>query len=325
MTTPVNNLLIDGNAIMYPYLFSYKDENVENIFKGATSNLFYKIQFLYFKYNIDNIIIVFDGGKSWRKIFTSNANPNLITHKKYKDGRDDNKTQAEKDRMNEYNEKLSLLSEFLTTQTRILCLQAKYLEGDDLIAGYIHKFPNDNHIIYSSDKDFLQLINKFPGKVTLVTTDGSERSLEEWNNDPDLFLFEKCFRGEDRAKDNVQSAYPRIRQKEIFKAYVDESIKVNIMKHEFVVEEIVNNELISHKYKTEDLFKENKILMGLSHQPEPIKKLINSVIDEALNNTKSFDIMKFMRFCTNNDMHDVIKDKDKFIKLFTKNHVPSRL
>jgi hypothetical protein len=200
-----------------------------------------------------------------------------------------------------------------------------YLEGDDLIAGYIAKFNNDNHVIYSSDKDFLQLINSINGTVTLVETkNDEERTLDEWNNDPKLFLFEKCIRGEGRERDNVQSSYPRLRKNKIIDAYNNDYIKSNIMNYEFVVEELNDNdELIKYEYKTKQLFEENKILMGLNNQPEYIKEIINKTIDNGIKNSGKFNILSFLKFCYKYDMNDIIKEKHNFLNILTKSYILS--
>ena len=57
------------------------------------------------------------------------------------------------------------------------------------------------------------------------------RSLDEWGGDADLFMFEKCIRG-DRS-DNVQSSYPRLRKTKIVEAFDDEYLRNNIMENEF--------------------------------------------------------------------------------------------
>ena len=319
---PLINLIIDGNAVLYKYYFGYKDYSIDEIIQIARVNLLHKMQYLSYAYKVDNHVIVFDcRNRGWRKVYTSDLNPEKITHRKYKDGRRENLSPSEEKKLREFDESILPFVDFLKTQTKVLCLQGDSLEGDDLIAGYIQKFPNDNHIIYSSDKDFLQLINSISGNVKLIETkNDSERTLDEWNGDPQLFLFEKCFRGEPRGGDNVQNAYPRLLKKKIFAAYDDDFLKNNIFNNEFIVTELDDNDnVIEYKYRTGDLFKENQILMGLNHQPEYIKALINKTIDDGISsNDITFNFMQFLVFCRQNNLEAILKDSEKFIQLLAK-------
>jgi 5'-3' exonuclease len=47
---------------------------------------------------------------------------------------------------------------FLSEQTRVTVLRSDNVEGDDFIARFIRLHPNDEHILLSSDSDFIQLI-----------------------------------------------------------------------------------------------------------------------------------------------------------------------
>ena len=53
---------------------------------------------------------------------------------------------------------LSELIEFLRDSTRVTVLRSDNIEGDDFIARFVQVHPNDQHIILSSDSDFIQLI-----------------------------------------------------------------------------------------------------------------------------------------------------------------------
>lgn len=319
---------MDGNAVLYKYFFGYKKWDIEDIIAISHVSMLYKMQHLASRYKIDNVIVVFDCfNKGWRKVYTSNLNPEKVTHRKYKAGRRENLSPSDEKKLKEFDASLHRYVDFFKTQTSIVCLQGNSLEGDDLIAGYVQKFPHDDHVIYSSDKDFMQLINSITGTVTLVESQkDTERTLTEYNNDPELFLFEKCFRGEPRGGDNVQNAYPRLAKKKIFAAYDDDFMKTNIFNNEFVVTELdANDTLLEFKYRTGDLFKENKVLMGLSHQPNYIRNMINVTIDEGIENVGQFNYIPFLQFCKNHGMDAVIKERDKFIEVLAKRYVESPL
>jgi 5'-3' exonuclease len=206
----LTHLVVDGNAVLYKYYFGYNKYPIEEIIAVAHVSMLYKMQWLSSKYKVDNVVVTFDCSNwSWRKLYTSDKNTEKVTHRKYKAGRHEKMTEKEKAKLDEFKGSIDRYYEFFKTQTSVLTLQGNYLEGDDLVAGYIQGHPEDDHIIYSSDKDFMQLINSIDGNVTLVESQkDTERTLDDWNNNPDLFLFEKCFRGEPRGGDNVQNAYP---------------------------------------------------------------------------------------------------------------------
>ncbi len=315
-----SHLIIDGNAVLYKYYFGYKKEKIDEIIAIAHVSMLYKIQYLQTKYDTDNVVVVFDcENQSWRKLYTTSYNTAKVTHRTYKGGRREKLTPSEKKKIEEFDASIYKYAEFYKTQTTLPCFCGDYLEGDDLIAGYVQRFPDDNHVIYSADKDFLQLINSIEGTVTLVESQkDTERSLSDWNGDPELFMFEKCFRGEPRGGDNVQNAYPRLLKKKIHAAYTDSYLFSNLENYEFKVSDMDRdgNPMV-HTYRTGDLLKENRLLMSLIDQPEPIKNLINAEITRGIDNRGTFEYMTFLRFCRRYDMDKAIKEKAKFINLLS--------
>ena len=286
------------------------------------------MDFLQKKYRCNNIIITFDCvNKSWRKLYTHTSNTEKVTHKIYKAGRREGLTFSESEKLAEFDKSIQRFVNFFKTQTTVLCLQENYLEGDDLIAGYVQMFKKDDHVIYSSDKDFMQLINSIDGNVILVeSSKDTERTLDDWSGDPKLFLFEKCFRGEQRGGDNVQSAYPRLLRTKIIKAYTDNFLQTNIMNNKFTVGDIDHNgEPVVYEYRTGDLFEENKMLMGLSNQPQNIRELIYNSILKSINEQKysRFDYMGFLKFCKLHGMDRAIKEKDRFMNVLSSPYLAS--
>lgn len=320
----LKHLIVDGNAVLYKYFFGNKKESIDDIIAIAHVGMLYKMQYLYNRYDIDNVVVTFDcDNKSWRKIYTSPKNTHKVTHRTYKGGRREGMSEKELEKLSQFDDSIGRYVDFFKTQTSVLCLQGNYLEADDLIAGYVQGFPEEDHVIYSSDKDFMQLINSIDGNVTLVESQkDTERSLAEWNNNPDLFLFEKCFRGEPSGGDNVQNAYPRLLRKKIMAAYSDEYALTNIMNHKFTVEDLDSSgTLVSYEYKTIDLFRENRLLMSLKHQPPHIRSIINKTILHAMQNIGKFDYMGFLRFCKHHGMDSAIREKEKFMELLAVSYV----
>jgi hypothetical protein len=317
------HLIIDASAVLYKHFFANKQHSIEDIISLAQIGVLYKIQSLAVKYDIDNIAVVFDCyNRSWRKVYTSKQNPDKVTNKGYKAGRRENMKPSEKKKMEAFDDHLYIFADFFRTQTTILSLIGDYLEADDIIAGYVQRFSEDDHVIYSADKDFLQLINSIEGTVTLVESQkDTERNLNDYDGDPELFLFEKCFRGEGRSGDNVQSAYPRILKTKIREAYTDAFKYNNIINNEFTVGDIdsMGNPVL-HEYITKDLLKENRLLMGLNHQPPAVRELIDAAIDDGIENIGKFDYVKFLKFCHRQGIDRVIREKDKFIDILNKKH-----
>lgn len=55
---------------------------------------------------------------------------------------------------------LNELITFLDEKTRVTVLRSEQAEGDDYVARFIKLHPNDEHVILSSDSDFIQLIDE---------------------------------------------------------------------------------------------------------------------------------------------------------------------
>lgn len=301
-----DNLIIDGNNICYINFFAHKEAD-EADFLGLTfMGSLNSIKNIAKKFKAKNIIIAFDS-TSWRKGYTKRKDV-CLTHKIYKANRKSNLEPRIKKKLEILEKELNVFSEALKAYTSMLVLKRNLLEGDDLIAGYVHRSPFEKNIIVSSDKDYMQLITDKTKLYNPVTDDF--RTLDEHENDASYFLFEKCIRGD--AGDNVISSYPRLRKTKILKAYNDDFEKNNIMKNDFEIEDMVDGNIVKYSYNTGELFEENKLLMSLFDQPEPIKELIDKTIDTALENRGQFVLFDFLKFCAKYDMVNTIKSIDQF-------------
>ena len=90
-------------------------------------------------------------GRSWRKDF----------YEPYKRNRQETRsamTQKEQDEDKLFWEAFDEFKNFITEKTNCTVLRHPNLEADDLIAGWIQSHPHDNHVIISTDTDFVQLI-----------------------------------------------------------------------------------------------------------------------------------------------------------------------
>ena len=171
------------------------------------------------KHGIDHVVFCLEG-RSWRKDF----------YKPYKANRavdETAMTDAEIEENKMFWETYELFTTFLREKTNCSVIRHPAAEADDIIARFVNLHPNDEHIIVSSDTDFIQLISEnvkqYNGITNqLITLDGyfddrdrpvvdKKTKQHKTLGDPQFILFEKCMRGD--ATDNVFSAYPGVRTK----------------------------------------------------------------------------------------------------------------
>ena len=185
------------------------------------------------------------------------------------------------------------------------------MEADDLAAGVIQTVsitdPDAQFIVVSADKDLIQLLRHDNVRLIDPAT-GNDRTLDDWNHDADLFMFEKCIRGD--GGDNVQSARPRIRKTRIWKAYEDDFERANLMEETWTNQD-------GKEFKVKDLYKENILLMDLEEQPEDIQlRMIQTVID-GLENPGEYSFFHFMRFVGKYELKRISEQIENFTPMFS--------
>lgn len=254
------------------------------------------------------VVMAFDRN-SWRKVYT--ASDECITNKPYKGNRRQNMTPKEKEKYAKFCKHLLDFETLITEHSTVIALAGNGLEADDLIAGFVqvHLLDPDNQLtVVSSDKDLIQLLG--PENVRLIDpASGKDRTLEEWNFDPEYFLFEKCIRGD--LGDNVQSACPRIRSTRIEKAYKDEYERTNLMKESW-------NGPDGTAYCVGDLYNENRLLMDLREQPEEIQKRMITTILARMKNPPAFNYFHFMKFLNRYDLKKIQENAEQFVQLLSR-------
>lgn len=310
--TVKTSLIVDANNILYRTFFAQIDEAEDIVIGMAHHSALWTLQKYWKQFPTDDIVMAFDQG-SWRKDYTSDLSQ-CVTYKKYKGTRRQNLTAKQSAKLDKFDEHIEAFANMIETQTSLLTLRCQHLEADDVIAGYIQHNPDRKHIILSADKDYMQLLGK--DNVTLIDpASGKPRSLvEEYNNDPNYFLFSKCIRGD--ASDNVISAYPRIRQTKIKEAYADEYVRQTVMQNVFkVIVNTDNGEIKEQEFRTSDIFEENDFLMNLSSQPDCIRDLIKNTLESAELNRGKFNYLKFLRFCTKYELTNIIDKVDSFVPM----------
>lgn len=306
-------LHIDTSNFLYKTFFKHIKESLDVSISVCHHVTLMSINKYFKKFNVDEVVVAFDAF-SWRKTYT--ADPSVcITHQKYKGNRHSDMSPTDKEKMDKFNEHIPQFRELFQTLTNCIVLYEEYLEADDLIAGFIQMHPDDKHILLSADKDFMQLLGR--NDVRLISpVDDKERTLEEFDNDPYYFIFQKCFRG-DRG-DHVMSAYPRLRETKMKAAYTDPLLRTNLMQNEFSV--MVNKDSgmpEERSYLTEDVFYENELLMDLTKQPQTIRDLMETSIKNSIENRGKFNYIEFLRYCSKYELENIRKMVDDFIPMLT--------
>jgi len=259
-------------------------------------------------------------GRSWRKDY----------YAPYKRNRTDaraahNEKEQEEERV--FWEAFDTFKDFIKDKTNCTVLQHSQLEADDLIAGWIQSHPNDNHVIISTDTDFVQLIapnvKQYNGVTeTTITHEGyfDKKGLpvidKKTNEakvapDPQWLLFEKCMRGD--TSDNVFSAYPGVREKGtknkigLREAFSDRDSK-GFNWNNMMLQRWTDHEGKEHRVKED--YERNRQLIDLAAQPADIKQIMFDTITTATSANKNISQVgtRLMKFC---NLYDLKKIADQ--------------
>jgi len=251
---------------------------------------------------------------SWRKAYT--LDELCISGKPYKGNRRQNMTPAEKEMLAKFVKHLNDFEDMMTKQTSVVCLAADGLEADDLVAGIVELYPDDEVIIVSADKDFVQLLRGENVKLIDPASGKDRRELlnEEYGGDVDYFMFEKCIRGD--TGDNVQSAFPGVRKTRIKKAYNDSFERVNLMNETWSIGAKGTDDL--KEYIVKELYEENQLLMDLTEQPDPIKDRIRLTIKTAFENPGEYSHFHFLKFLGKYELKNISKSIDNFVRMLSR-------
>jgi 5'-3' exonuclease len=267
-------------------------------------------------------------GRSWRKDF----------YKPYKANRAETRAamtvkEQEEDKL--FWETFDSFKEFVETKTNCTVLQHKQLEADDLIAGFIQMHPDADHVIISTDSDFHQLIapnvKQYNGVADTLTThegifDKKGKSVVDKKTkeavpapNPQWILFEKCMRGD--SSDNVFSAYPGVRTKGtknkvgLTEAYEDKG-KKGWAWNNMMLQRWTDHEGAEHRVL--DDYNRNVILVDLTAQPDDIRQIITTTIEEKIREPKNISQVgiRLLKFCQLYDMKRMMDSIESFAHPF---------
>jgi 5'-3' exonuclease len=247
-------------------------------------------------------------GRSWRKDH----------YKPYKANRSAARaalTEAESEEDKMFWESYDSLTKYLSERTNCSVLRCPTAEGDDIIARFIYLHPDDEHIVISSDTDYVQLlapnVKQYNGITDeLITLDGifdhrgklvidKKTKLPKQIPDPAWLLFEKCMRGD--TSDNVFSAFPGVRTKGtknkvgLLEAFADRQTK-GYNWNNMMLQRWTDHNGVEHRVL--DDYERNRSLIDLTHQPDAIKDTVDLAIIEQLSHKDIGQVgVRFMQFC----------------------------
>jgi 5'-3' exonuclease len=270
----------------------------------------------------DHVVFCLEG-RSWRKDYYEPYKKNRAVARAAL-----TESEQEEDRL--FWEAFDNLKTFLSEKTNCTVLQHPELEADDLIAGFIHKHPNDNHVIISSDTDFYQLlapnVQQYNGVADeLHTLEGIldkkgklviDKKTKEPKRipDPQWILFEKCMRGD--PTDNIFSAYPGVRTKGsknkvgLTEAFADQH-KKGYAWNNLMLQRWTDHNGVEHRVI--DDYERNRVLVDLTAQPEEIKvKIAETINVGAVKKGRPMVGAQFLKFCGKYELNRLSEQSQSF-------------
>ena len=274
------------------------------------------------KFDADHVVFALEG-RSWRKDY----------YEPYKKNRQANRaamSEAEQEEDKLFFEAYDDFLKFLENKTNCSVLHCEIAEADDMIAQWIALHPDDEHVIVSSDTDFVQLlannVSQYNGitneliQLNGVVDDEGKPVIDKKTKEqkvpqnPKYQLFKKCMRGD--PSDNVFSAYPGVREKGtrnkvgLMEAFEDMSNK-GFNWNNLMLQRWVDHNGVEHRVL--DDYERNVVLVDLTKQPQEIKSYIN---DKIIENKKSKNKTQvgghFMKFCGKWNMQRIADNATSF-------------
>ena len=262
----------------------------------------------------DHIIFALEA-RSWRKDHTGTykANRQVVKNKM-------SVREAEEDA--EFWAVYEEFTKWISERTNCSVIRIERAEADDVIARWTALHPQDEHIIFSNDSDFHQLLSD---KVTIyngltnnyITLDGFfddngkpviDKKTKERKTvgDPKFVLFEKCMRGD--PTDHIMSAYPGVRSKGTKKkvgleeAYADRSRK-GYAWNNMMLQRWVDHNGVEHRVL--DRYEENRVLVDLTAQPQEIRDAIDAELIALQPKAKSQIGTQLIKFCAKYELNRI--------------------
>lgn len=307
-------LVFDISNMLYRTFFVQREETDETLAGLAMHSALVTLNKYFRQHKPDRVVMAFDR-QSWRKEYT--ASEKCLSKKPYKGNRRKDMTPAQALKYERFVAHLAEFEALISQQTTIITLAGEGLEADDLIAGFcqMHKHSDDDQIVLiSSDTDMLQLL-RYPNVRIISPATDKEQFLADYDNNPELYLFTKCIRGD--PTDNVQSAYPRVRSdriRKVFDAMKDVS-QADVFEN-FMKETWTNQD--GTVFRVEQIYEENRLLIDLEKQPREIRMRIGETIMDALEKERKFSLFFMLKFIGKYQLVKIKESIDQFIPLLSK-------
>ncbi len=276
------------------------------------------------RFKADHVVFALEG-RSWRKDFYEPYKKNRAVARAAL-------TEAEQDEDKMFWETYDALTKYLAERTNCSVIQCPTAEGDDIIARWIALHPQDEHIIISSDTDFVQLIapnvTQYNGiSDEHITLEGyfdakgkavidKKKQEPKTIPDPKWLLFEKCMRGD--TSDNVFSAFPGVRTKGtknkvgLQEAFEDKD-KQGYNWNNMMLQRWTDHNGAEHRVL--DDYNRNVALIDLTAQPPEVKDRVDTCILEQRSEKDVGQVgVRFMQFCGKYDLIKCSESADSFGK-----------
>lgn len=297
------DLVFDISNVLYRTYFAAAKKEAETAAGMALHTAFTTLNKYFKQEQPDRVVMAFDRS-SWRKVYT--ASDDCVSKLKYKGTRRQDMTPRERQQFMEFLAHLKEFEQMIRDFTKIIPLAADGLEADDLMSGWVESHPEHDQVIITTDSDMSQLLRMSHVRIVSPATNKDDATLEKFDNNPDYYLFQKCVRGD--KTDNVQSAYPGVRETRIKKAYTDP--------YEF--EQMMDVTWKNHDGRimsVRELYQENRLLIDLSRQPDEIKEKIAETIFEAETAKRKYQHFKVLKFCGKHDLKRIVEGIDNYIPM----------
>ena len=274
------------------------------------------------RFEADHIVFALEG-RSWRKDFYKSYKANRAVAKQAL-------TESEQEEDQMFWDTYDSLTKYLSEKTNCSVIHCPTAEGDDIIARWIALHPQDEHVIISSDTDFVQLVapnvKQYNGiSDELITLEGTfndkgkiiidkKTKAPKATVDPQWLLFEKCMRGD--STDNIFSAYPGVRVQGtknkvgLMEAYADKS-KKGYSWNNLMLQRWTDPDGVEHRVL--DDYNRNVTLVDLTAQPEDIKLIIDTSIKEQISHKDVGQVgVRFLQFCGKYQLNKVSENAESF-------------
>jgi 5'-3' exonuclease len=274
------------------------------------------------RFKADHVVFALEG-RSWRKDYYEPYKKNRAVARAAL-------TEADADEDKMFWETYDALTKYLAERTNCSVIQCPTAEGDDVIARWIALHPQDEHIIISSDTDFVQLIapnvTQYNGiSDEHITLEGyfdakgkqvidKKKQEPKTIPDPKWLLFEKCMRGD--TSDNVFSAFPGVRTKgtknkvglqEAFEDRTKQGFNWNNM----MLQRWTDHNGVEHRVL--DDYERNVTLIDLTAQPQEIQDQVDACIREQRSEKDVGQVgVRFMQFCGKYELNKCSEFSDQF-------------